>query len=65
MPAKLGAQHCDEYLSTNPSQPVNSDLENLFPGKANPWVNIFDFGAWQGQTFDPYCDQSRSRLAGS
>lgn len=46
-------QNCHNDISTNPQNPINNQLNNLFPGKINPWTNSFDFGAYQGSTFDP------------
>lgn len=47
------AQNCVRGISTNPQNPVNHELDALYPGKTNPWVNYFDFGAYQNATFDP------------
>lgn len=43
-------QDCQNYSSTNPSNPSNSDplLENFY----NPWLNTFDFGKNNGYSLE-------------
>jgi len=46
---------CIRGISTNPQNPVNSELNQLLSGgtTVNPWVNTFDWGKTNGAGFSP------------
>jgi hypothetical protein len=51
--SSLHSQNCDYEISTNPDNPVNTQMSTLFPTRDNQFLNSFDFGEIQVQTLAP------------
>jgi len=47
------AQNCVQEIRTKPDNPVNGQMEALYPSIINPWKNTFNVGAYINQSFSP------------
>jgi|GEM_PF-2192477 len=58
----VSAQNCVTNVSTNTSDPIDEGMESAFPGKVNPWLNIFSLVSASGAMPEVALNQSMGWL---